>query len=252
MIPSLSRFAIAAIAAFALVPLCSAQSQLAGDWQGTLEADGQAMQVAWHVVAAKDGTITSTLDNIDESIYGIKVKTMSLKGSEITMSVDDTMSINGQDVPVRGNFAGTLSADGNEVDGTWTQTEPEQPPMKVHFKRAAAPPAPAPTSSNSLSIAGDWTGVLNVRGTDLHITLRITQTGRDLAGTLDVAEKNTHNLPVNTISFSPPKLTFTAFSGQGSYEGTLNASADEIDGLWTESDSIALNFRRSSPPASAK
>ena len=44
------------------------------DWNGTLDAGGNVIHVAWHLTVATDGAATSTLDNIDESVYGIKVK----------------------------------------------------------------------------------------------------------------------------------------------------------------------------------
>lgn len=144
---SLIKLPILALIAFAISPFCAAQSQLAGDWQGTLEANGTTFHVAWHVVVAKDGTVTSTFDNNDEGILGIKVKSTTVKGTDITMSVDDVVSANGQDTPIRGEFAGVISADGNEVNGTWTQTDPDQPPAQVHFKRGAPTPAPAATTA---------------------------------------------------------------------------------------------------------
>jgi hypothetical protein len=143
---SLIKLPIVALIAFAISPFCAAQSQLAGDWQGTLEGNGATYHVAWHVLVAKDGTVTSTFDNNDEGILGIKVKSTTVKGTDITMSVDDVVSVNGQDAPIRGEFIGVISADGNEVNGTWTQTEPDQPPAQVHFKRAAAVPATAPAT----------------------------------------------------------------------------------------------------------
>jgi hypothetical protein len=141
-----ARLSILAISIMSMAAISSAQANLTGDWQGTLDANGTTFRVAWHATAAPDGKITSTFDNIDQSIYGIKVKTTAIKGSDITMSVDDIMQINGQDTPIRGEFKGVVSADGKEVNGTWTQTDPEQPPAEVHFKRVAptspAPPAP--------------------------------------------------------------------------------------------------------------
>lgn len=121
-IASLMRLSIAALSALVLTTFCSAQAQLAGDWQGTLEAGGATYHVVWHAVDAADGSLTSTFDNVDENIFGIKVKTTSLKGTDLTMSVDDTPRANGQQITVRGEFVGVVSADANEVNGIWTQT----------------------------------------------------------------------------------------------------------------------------------
>ena len=135
-------FALSAVLAISLSPLCRAQANLVGEWHGTLDANGNTMHVLWHVVAAADGTVTSTFDNVDENVNGIKVKSMTVDGSKVTLSVDDQVEANGETINIKGSFAGTLSEDGKEVSGTWTQDEPQQGPIDVHFVRdAAAPPA---------------------------------------------------------------------------------------------------------------
>jgi hypothetical protein len=185
----LTQVCASAVSALAFIPICAAQNSLVGEWQGTLDANGSPVHVAWHVTAAPDGKITSTVDNIDENIYGIKVKETSLKGSDVALLVDDTVQVNGQDIPIKGDFAGTLSADGSEVNGTLTQTEPQPATVQIHFKRAATQASPAASSAVATS-----------------------------------------------------QSSFSMESFRGSYSGTLNDN--EIDGLWTEGDSIALNFRR--------
>ena len=116
-------------------PAGFAQSQLAGDWQGSLDAGGSTFRVAWHVVVGTDGTLTSTLDNIDQSIYGIKAKSTTVKGLDITVTVDDVIQVNGQEIQLRGEMVGTVNQDATEMHGMWTQTEPEQPPAPLELKR---------------------------------------------------------------------------------------------------------------------
>lgn len=143
------RAALGLLLTLALTPFCSAQSQLVGEWSGSLDIGGQTAHILWHVVKAADGTITSTYDNVDEGITGIKVKTLTVTGAKVTAVVDADMQINGQDVTIAGNFEGTLSGDGNEVAGTWTQTEPQQaPPADITFKREQAAPAAAPAPAS--------------------------------------------------------------------------------------------------------
>jgi hypothetical protein len=138
------------LAVLALAGRCYGQSSLVGEWEGTLDANGNELHLVWHVVAGADGAITSTFDNKDEGVSGIKVKEMVLNGSKLTLTVDDQMEVNGSAVNIRGSFEGTVSADGNEVTGTWTQTDPqEEPPTQIQFKRTAGqtvPTAAAPKS----------------------------------------------------------------------------------------------------------
>lgn len=124
--------------------LCRAQASLAGEWEGVLEVGGNEVHLAWHVTAAPDGTVTTTFDNKDEGVTGIKAKVTEFKDSKITVTVDDQVEMNGQTMNIRGTLVGTVSADGNEVSGTWTQTDPQEaPPSDLHLKRTGAQAAPA-------------------------------------------------------------------------------------------------------------
>ena len=165
----------------------------------------QPFTFAWHVVVASDGTVTSTFDNIDENAYGIKAKSTVLKGTDVTVVVDDVVNINGQDTPIGGELGGVLSADGNEVNGTWTQTEPQQPPVQVHFKRGAATPAaPAAASQAAASqagIAGDWAGTLKAGSAELRLVLHITAAkDGSFTATLDSIDQGANGIPINTAT----------------------------------------------------
>ena len=139
------RFALIAASIVLSSVFCHAQAALAGDWEGTLSVGGNEAHIVWHVMVAADGTVTSTFDNKDEGVLGIKVKEMSLKDSKLTLTVDDQVEVNGSAVNIRGAFEGAVSADGNAVTGTWTQSDPEpEPPMELQLKRTGAPAAPVP------------------------------------------------------------------------------------------------------------
>ena len=153
---SLTRFSIFALTALTLTPFCSAQTKLAGDWRGAFEENGVTFQVVWHVIEGPDGTLTSTIDNVTQGIFGIKAKTTTVKGSDVKIEVDDVISLNGQDLNVKGSFDGTLNKEANEVSGILTQIAPQQASIQITFKHdapqspsspvaaaAVAPPSPA-------------------------------------------------------------------------------------------------------------
>lgn len=249
---SLLKLSISALLALATIPFCAAQTNLAGNWEGTLDTGGGTFHIVWHAVAAPDGTLTSTFDNIDQNILGIKVKNLALKGSDLTMSVDDTVSINGQDVPIRGDFAGKLSSDGNEVDGTWTQTEPEQPAAPIKLKRAAAQPSSSATSASRPGVVGDWSGTLNAGPAKLRLLLHIKAAQDDtFSGTLDSLDQGANDIPISTVEFKDGKLNLNVAAVNGTYEGTLNKDATEITGTWTQGQPLELSFKRAEPQAAA-
>ncbi len=132
----ISRLALMALAALAFAPLCGAQAQIAGDWQGTLITPGPQLHLILHIVAANGGSLTATLDSVDQGANGIPVSAITLKDSKLAFTVDAAHIA----------YEGTVNKDATEIDGTFTQSQP----LKLDFKRApaqtaAAAPAAKPT-----------------------------------------------------------------------------------------------------------
>ena len=234
-----------ALSAFALTPSAFAQASLAGDWQGTLDANGTTFHLVWHVTAAADGTLTSTFDNIDESIYGIKAKTTAVKGSDVTVEVDDTVQANGQHMKVSGSLVGKLNSDGTEMAGTFTQIEPQaQPTANVLFKHASAQ-APAPATTPP-AIAGDWAGTLKRRTSPAPARAPSLRKPRMVPSPQPstVSIKAQMVFPSTAITFKDGKLNLDVQAVQGTYDGTVNKDASEIDGTWSQGSPMELNFKR--------
>ena len=247
--------------AFLFVFLCPVfgQSPLVGDWLGTLESGGGPMRVAWHVTAGANGSLSSTVDNLDESIFGIKVKSTEVKGSDIVFTVDDVVDVNGQQINIAGTFTGKVDADQTDVTGTWTQTAPqEEGPDPLQLKHqaehaASATTAQAATPATQQNAAGDWEGVLDTGGGQLHLVLHLTA-GADgaLKATLDSVDQGAMGIPVNSVTLKDGKLSMTVDAVQGTYEGRLNADASGIDGTWSQGASLPLKFKRAVAKAAAK
>ena len=97
--------------ALSLSPLCMAQPQVAGDWLGTLNTGGPQLHLVLHIAAAKDGSLTATLDSVDQGANGIPVSAVSLKDSKLSLTVD----------AVHGTYEGTVNKEATEIAGTWSQ-----------------------------------------------------------------------------------------------------------------------------------
>jgi non-heme chloroperoxidase len=84
---------------------------IVGDWQGTLAAGKQKLRVIVKVSTSADGQLSATLFSIDQGVDGIPVETFTLTGSAVDFAIP----------AIKGSYAGTLSADGATIAGTWTQ-----------------------------------------------------------------------------------------------------------------------------------
>jgi CubicO group peptidase (beta-lactamase class C family) len=136
----LRKLLLIAFVALALSPVSLAQSHIAGDWLGTLNAGGIQLRLVLHITDGKDGSLAATLDSVDQGAMGIPVSTISLRDSKLSLTVD----------AVHGSYEGTVNKDSSEIDGTWSQGSP----LELDFKRAPAQAVPSaaapPTAKSSL------------------------------------------------------------------------------------------------------
>lgn len=85
----------------------TASSSIAGNYAGTL---GQ-LHLRLRVQQNSSGTLTGTMDSIDQGIFGIPCEQLVLTKAQFSFVVP----------AIHGNYKGEVSADGNVITGTWTQ-----------------------------------------------------------------------------------------------------------------------------------
>jgi alpha-mannosidase len=93
------------------MPFARAQSPVAGDWGGVLDAAGQRFHLVFHIAESQDGNLTATTDSIDQGEYGTPVTSTEFKDSKLTITIADQHVV----------YEGTLSKDGTEIDGKLTE-----------------------------------------------------------------------------------------------------------------------------------
>jgi uncharacterized protein (TIGR03435 family) len=112
-----------------------AHGDIAGDWQGTLEA-GRSLRLVVRLEKTDKGW-AAKLYNVDQPSQPLPASSVTLDGSTFKLAVDR----------IGLNYQGTLSADGNTIAGTWTQSDPRPFTLARATKETAweipAPPPPA-------------------------------------------------------------------------------------------------------------
>jgi CubicO group peptidase (beta-lactamase class C family) len=109
----------------------------------------------------------------------------------------------------------------------------------------------APFAWAQQQIAGDWQGVLS--GPGLHIVLHLkAASDGSLSGTMDsVDQPGANGIPLTAVKFAGGKLHLDIAAVNGTYDGTLNKDASEIDGNWSQGQALELNFKRAAASAPA-
>ncbi len=100
-----------------MLPAASADNtqaaSLAGSWLGTLKVPPSTeLRIVFNLTANPDGSLSGTLDSPDQGASGIPITQIKFEDGRVHVAVERVM----------GSYEGTLSADGSELDGKWTQS----------------------------------------------------------------------------------------------------------------------------------
>jgi len=225
------NFALAALCGLAISPLCLAQSPVAGDWLGTLNAGGTQLHIGLHITVAADKSMTATFDSIDQHANGIPVTAISLTGSKLKFTID----------AAHVSYEGTVNKDATEIDGTFTQGAD----LPLSFKRApaqaetkaATPSSVAPSSATPSSIDGVWLGRIDVGAIKLRIAFKIASTGGGLTAQMQSPDQSPAWIPASSIAKSGSTVSIALKPLGIAYEGTVAADLSAIEGTFTQAGS---------------
>jgi len=111
-------------------------SRVDGIWLGTLQTAGTSLRIQLHVKSDNGGKEYCSLDSLDQHAMGLDCAAVMFSGD-----------VFGFDVPVvKGHYAGKLSADGNTVEGAWSQNNNSLSLTLARQKdEVAVKPIPPPT-----------------------------------------------------------------------------------------------------------
>lgn len=85
--------------------------KVVGNWLGTLEAGPQKLRLAFHITQNDKSELTATLDSLDQNAMGIPVQQTTFTNGKLHLDIPAAQGA---------QYDGTLSGDGNEIDGTFT------------------------------------------------------------------------------------------------------------------------------------
>jgi uncharacterized protein (TIGR03435 family) len=139
---------ICTLALFAAAVSFAQTLAITGTWQGTLHAPGHDLRTVFKISKSPDGKLAAVLYSIDQGGGGIGATSVSLEGSTVKYAINT----------INGSFEGKLSADGNTIDGTWTQGNN---PLALTLVRATpdtawaipGPPKPMTATDPSFEVA---------------------------------------------------------------------------------------------------
>jgi hypothetical protein len=116
----------------------------------------------------------------------------------------------------------------------------------------------APTRAQEVSATGAWQGTLNVFGTSMRLTLRVSQDDKGaLSGVISSPDMGVGGTDVSGVKQKKTSLKFDIPAYNGSFEGKISDDGQTILGTWYIGEqTLPITFRRlssaPSPSASAQ
>ncbi len=202
---------------------------VAGDWQGTINAGGAELRIQLHITKTDNG-YKGTMDSVDQGANGIAVDTVKVDGSNLKFTVD----------LVQGAYDGKIGADGGSITGTWTQGQP----LPLNFTRGTFKTVARKPGKPS-DIDGTWTGSLDTPGGSLRIIFHIVNMEDGLSATSESPDQGPMVIPVSLVTRNGSSLKLELKGLGASYEGTISPDLKTVTGTFSQlGNSLPLVLKR--------
>src|SRR5678816_1180045 len=115
--------------------LANQTASIIGHWEGTITPPNGTLNISVDFVSAADGKLTATMSIPQQGARDMPLTGVSFNGKDVAFDLPN--------IPGDPKFRGTLSADGNKIEGTFSQGGGNMPAM---LERKANPVAAAKDS----------------------------------------------------------------------------------------------------------
>lgn len=213
----------------AFAPFAAAQLQMAGNWQGVLSIGGAQLHLLLHVKTATDGSLTATLDSVDQGALGIPVSSVTMNGMNVSFEI----------AAVHGSYKGVVNAETREIDGTWLQGQP----LPLCFRRIESQSQAKLVTTGQID--GIWIGTLDTGAIRLQIVFKITNNADEMTAQMQSPGQSQVWIPVTAIKRDGNKLHIAIDDIHATYEGKIATDLQSIEGTFTQGgSSLVLHLKR--------
>ena len=205
-------------------------SDVQGFWKGTLKIGKTALRLHLKIAEPTDGAFRGELNSIDQPpVVPLPITTVDYRKPSMKFAM--------QGVGVA--FDGTLSNDGSQIVGTWTQvgTVPLTfDRINPREEQRALEAGKNYDYTNDTELPGHWTGTLPGRyGLHQRLVFNIAQlSDGSFAATMDSPDQSLFASPFDVVTFAPPRVHLEIKSANCVFDGRL--SAGRLSGTWNFKD----------------
>jgi hypothetical protein len=206
-------------------------ASLAGEWKGVLM---DQLPLVLHLDVDAKGALTATMDSPSQGANG-------LVGDNVKLGDGAALSF---DIPkVGGSYAGTVTAGGKTINGTWTQ-QGHSAPLEWTYVGTAAQAAAAEAAVKPSPIDGDWAGAISAGGQTLHVIFHFKAAPDGILCSMVSPDQSPQPFPCGDVKINGKKVSLTAPGVHGTYEGKLRNDGKHIDGTWSQGTPLELDLTK--------
>jgi hypothetical protein len=205
------------MASAVLAAPAAAQTNLAGTWQGRLEASPGTTLTIHFVISAKPGGGYSAIVTSPDSgaIRNVPATNVTFADSKLTI-----------DVPaLSGGYAGTLR--NGVIEGEWSQAGSKLPLSLKPFETRAL------SKADVDMLRGEWSGKVKNQGIEATIVLRVSAAADGaLRAVMDVPEQGVKDWEAKDLALSDGFFSVKVPAASAEIKGPLKG--DQIVGQWSQ------------------
>jgi hypothetical protein len=227
-----------------------ASADLAGKWKAAIEFGKFKFRMNLKITPTEDGKrVRATMDIPEQGARDLPVSALLFNYPSVRIEIDQFQTA----------FNGTLSGDGNVIEGEFEEG-PGGRPMPASFKRDTEPEKPEPVKTYAFAegekpdIRGYWKATLEpMPGMVLRLGLKI---GRLPDGSfnalLDSFDQGANDIPATSSSYSDGSAKIEWELLRVTFESKLSADGKELAGTWKQGPrGTPVKFERLPHPATA-
>ncbi len=215
-----------------------AAEPLAGRWEGTLQIPGRELPVVVDLAPA-GGSWSGSIIITGLDIKGKPLADITVTNSEASFALAQLAGGRGLEAKFKGKlsdddrFAGDFTEAGNTAPFVLEKSGPAQVEL------------PPRSTTVSPELEGTWKGDYEMNGYPRHVTLQLTNHGKEGAtAEFVIVGKQTNKLPVDLVTQDGKLLGIDSHATGIHFEGRLSQGGDEIKGAIEGPFETALVLRK--------
>jgi pimeloyl-ACP methyl ester carboxylesterase len=207
---------------------------LAGTWAGSLKAGDNVLHFVLHIGVTEYGVAVATIDSLDQGVYGIEAGSLKESGSTFQFDIPS----------VNATFEGTVAANRESIDGTWSQGGAHLPLVFHRQPRIALSKSPTGAISTA---EGTWQGAIEANGMRYRLQLHISHDSQGhLVATMDSIDQGINGFHASQATESDSQIHLELPTVRSTYDGTVNSVRNSMTGTWRQNgEPTDLTFHRS-------